>query len=60
MPAADPYNLLCSGVDGDGTGDMLISDAAARPYGTAPIIKGAGDTTVGRLKLSLLGASEPC
>lgn len=27
--AADPYSLLCSGVDGDGTGDLLRSDAAA-------------------------------
>lgn len=61
MPAADPYILLCSGVDGVCAGDLLISDAAAIPYAAAaPTMKWAGDITAGRLKLSLLWASEPC
>lgn len=38
MPAAEPYSLLCSGVDGVGTSDLLISGAAVRPYGVAPTI----------------------
>lgn len=59
VPAAEPYSLLCSGVDGDGAGDLLSSDAAARPYDAAPTMKWAGDITAGRLKLSLLWASEP-
>lgn len=59
VPATELYILLCSGVVGDGTGDLLISAAAARPYGAAPTINWAGDITAGRLKLRLLWASEP-
>lgn len=59
VPAADPYTPPRSGVDGEGIGELLVSDAAARLYDTGPTINRAGDITAGRPKLSLFWASAP-